>query len=323
MTEHNQEQIKNLLNFLKEDDDKTNSFASVKRDAEMMEITPGIYCANHYGFAACYAVCGEKGLFFIDTTERMDIAAKVKEDYFKIPYIKERSPPIVGMAYTHFHADHQFGARELYSEFINEEDKSDDWSGPPIFASEVFMDSEFQLNGHTRPFYMLRGARMYGMMLTHIENMVNKTNHDSDVTAAKWKSKQEFGTLYPTNLVPNDGAMHHLMDLGDMNIYAFCTPGETPCHMSLWIPEKEALFVGDNVYFMCPNLTTLRGAPPRDPLKWISSLDRYIKMRPKHLLYGHGNQESGYDNCQKALKAYRYGIKYIHDQTEKIFLKNS
>ena len=41
------------------------------------------------------------------------------------------------------------------------------------------------------------------------------------------------------------------------------TPGETPDHLTVWIPEFKAAFIGDNFYESFPNLYTLRGTETR------------------------------------------------------------
>ena len=46
--------------------------------------------------------------------------------------------------------------------------------------------------------------------------------------------------------------------LGDTRFELLSTPGETPDHLTVWIPKYKAAFVGDNYYESFPNIYTLR-----------------------------------------------------------------
>jgi alkyl sulfatase BDS1-like metallo-beta-lactamase superfamily hydrolase len=63
--------------------------------------------------------------------------------------------------------------------------------------------------------------------------------------------------------------------LGGLKFEIFSTPGETPDHLSVWIPQWKAAFTGDNFYASFPNIYTLRGTEPRMALDYVHSLDKY------------------------------------------------
>jgi glyoxylase-like metal-dependent hydrolase (beta-lactamase superfamily II) len=60
--------------------------------------------------------------------------------------------------------------------------------------------------------------------------------------------------------------------LGGVKFEVFSTPGETPDHLSVWIPQWRAAFTGDNFYASFPNIYTLRGTEPRMALDYVHSL---------------------------------------------------
>ena len=66
------------------------------------------------------------------------------------------------------------------------------------------------------------------------------------------------------------------------------TPGETPDHLTVWIPKYQAAFVGDNYYESFPNIYTLRGTQPRWALDYIASLNKVLALKPELLLPSHG-----------------------------------
>ena len=43
--------------------------------------------------------------------------------------------------------------------------------------------------------------------------------------------------------------------------------------MYVWIPEKQAVMVGDNFYRSFANLYAIRGTKFRNPMEWVDSLD--------------------------------------------------
>ena len=59
------------------------------------------------------------------------------------------------------------------------------------------------------------------------------------------------------------------------------TPGETPDHLTVWVPKYKAAFIGDNYYESFPNIYTLRGTKPRWALDYIASLDKVLALKPE------------------------------------------
>jgi glyoxylase-like metal-dependent hydrolase (beta-lactamase superfamily II) len=83
--------------------------------------------------------------------------------------------------------------------------------------------------------------------------------------------------------------------LGGVEFDLFSTPGETPDHLTVWIPAYKAAFIGDNYYGAgipepnsFPNLYAIRGTKPRWALDWIKSLDTVLDLKPEMVLIGHG-----------------------------------
>lgn len=101
--------------------------------------------------------------------------------------------------------------------------------------------------------------------------------------------------------------------LGGVKFQVFSTPGETPDHLSVWIPQWKAAFVGDNFYASFPNIYTLRGTEPRMALDYIHSLDKVLSWRPEILLPSHGPVTTGETEVATRVKMYRDAIRYVHD----------
>ena len=71
------------------------------------------------------------------------------------------------------------------------------------------------------------------------------------------------------------------------------TPGETPDHLTVWIPKYKAAFIGDNYYESFPNIYTLRGTKPRWALDYVASLDKVLALKPELVLPSHGEPIRG------------------------------
>jgi len=93
------------------------------------------------------------------------------------------------------------------------------------------------------------------------------------------------------------------------------TPGETPDHLTVWIPQYKAAFVGDNYYESFPNIYTLRGTEQRPALDYINSLNKVLALKPELVLPSHGNALRGNAEITRLLTRYRDAIQHVHDET--------
>ena len=95
------------------------------------------------------------------------------------------------------------------------------------------------------------------------------------------------------------------------------TAGETPDTAAVWIPERRAFCTGDNFFSSFPNISTLRGSPPRWALDYIKAIELGLSLEPEVLLPGHGEPIVGKELVRRKLTEYRDAIRYVHDQTVK------
>ncbi|HEX2344856.1 MAG TPA: MBL fold metallo-hydrolase [Vicinamibacterales bacterium] len=109
----------------------------------------------------------------------------------------------------------------------------------------------------------------------------------------------------------------HSFEVGETKFELLHTPGETPEHLTVWIPKLKAAFVGDNYYESFPNLYTLRGTRPRWALDYVHSLNKVLALEPELVLPSHGEAIRGRDEVRRRLTKYRDAILYVHDATVK------
>jgi alkyl sulfatase BDS1-like metallo-beta-lactamase superfamily hydrolase len=117
---------------------------------------------------------------------------------------------------------------------------------------------------------------------------------------------------------------HYEFTLGGVEFKLFSTPGETPDHLTVWLPQQKIAFIGDNYAgagipepMSFPNIYAIRGTKPRPALDWIKSIDTVLALKPDIVLNGHGDPIFGQTNVAQKLTRYRDAIQYVHDETVK------
>jgi alkyl sulfatase BDS1-like metallo-beta-lactamase superfamily hydrolase len=133
-----------------------------------------------------------------------------------------------------------------------------------------------------------------------------------DMPALSESPLASMGTAWEANIVFDK---RHEFQLGGITFQLHHTPGETSDHVSIWIPQFKAAFVGDNYYRSFPNLYSLRGTRPRWALEYVESLNTVLSWKPELLLCGHGPALAGHEQITRELTRYRDAIQYVHDAT--------
>lgn len=103
------------------------------------------------------------------------------------------------------------------------------------------------------------------------------------------------------------------LDVGGTRLELYHTPGETPDHLTVWIPKLKAALVGDNFYESFPNMYTLRGTRPRWPMDYITSLNKVLALEPEIVIPSHGPAIVGRDEVKRQLTKMRDAIVYVHE----------
>lgn len=259
------------------------------------QIAEGVWTAIGYGLANSILIEGEDGLIVIDTMETLEEGHVVAKEFRKLS-----DKPLKAIIYTHNHTDHVFGAQAFIEELSQE--------GVPV---EVFAhkSTEYYVNrivSEYRPIITARSFRMFG---THLDQaaLVN----DGIGPRLSIDENSNFGFVKPTQTVDE------LLEatVAGVKLKLVHAPGETNDQLFIWLPERQVLAVGDNLYKTFPNLYTIRGTPYRSLKQWAASIDKMRKLPVEHIAPSHTRPLHGADEIQRVLVNYRDAIRFVYDQT--------
>ena len=258
---------------------------------EVIEVTKGVHVAVGFALANAILVEGEDANIIIDTTGTIETAQEVKNLFTEI-----NSNPIEAIIYTHNHADHTYGA-SVFAEDSN----------PDIYAHSSTAKYLSRVIGILRPIISSRSSRMFGNVLSKDKVENNGIGPFLEIG----RDGRRPGLLYPTKTFEDSLKF----EVSGVKVELYHAPGETNDQIFVWLPEKKALFPGDNVYKTFPNLYTIRGTPYRDLAGWVNSIDMMRYLEPEYLIPSHTRPLIGKDKINSILTTYRDGIQFIHDQT--------
>ena len=273
-------------------DDLIEHTAEFKK--EVIEVTNGVHVAIGYALANAILVEGENSNIIIDTTGTIETAREVKALFDEI-----NSNPIEAIIYTHNHGDHTYGATVFAED-----------SDPEIYAHDSTEEYLSRVIGIIRPIISARTNRMFGNSLPKSEVENNGIGPFLEIG----RDGRQTGLLYPTKTFSDKIKF----EVGGVKVELFHAPGETNDQLFVWLPDKKALFPGDNFYKTFPNLYTIRGTPYRDLVGWVNSIDMMRYLQPEFLIPSHTRPLAGKDNINKILTTYRDGIQFVHDQTVRL-----
>jgi len=261
---------------------------------EVIEVTEGVHVAIGYALANAILVEGVNSNIIIDTTGTIETAREVKALFDAI-----NSNPIEAIIYTHNHGDHTYGATVFAED-----------SNPDIYAHDSTEEYLSRVIGIIRPIISARSNRMFGNSLPKSEVENNGIGPFLEIG----RDGRQPGLLYPTKTFSDKIKF----EVGGVKVELFHAPGETNDQLFVWLPEKKALFPGDNFYKTFPNLYTIRGTPYRDLAGWVNSIDVMRYLQPEFLIPSHTRPLVGQDNINEILTTYRDGIQFVHDQTVRL-----
>ncbi len=206
------------------------------------------------GFGNTFMVTTSEGNVIIDTS----LAANARRHQQLLK--AENAGPIKYIILTHGHGDHAGGV-PVWKQ-----------AGTKIIAQQEhveFAHYQTRLAG----FFSLRNAAQFAMARPPV---------------GAWAGN--YGAQIQPTILFDD---KYDFTLGGVKFEIFHTPGETPDHLTVWIPQYKAAFTGDNYYESFPNIYTLRGTKPRWALDYVNSLNQVLALKPEIVIPSHGQPIHG------------------------------
>lgn len=230
------------------------------------------------GFGNTYMVTTKGGNVIVDTS----MPGPAARHHRLLTAVSDA--PVRYIILTHAHGDHAGGVPL--------------WKGPATRVVAQAHQTEF-LDYQTRlaGFFAYRNAAQYDNTVRRRPGAASPGNHAGPKVADILFEKETT------------------LKVGDLTFRLMATPGETPDHLTVWIPELKAAFVGDNFYGSFPNLYTLRGTEQRKALEYVDSLNKVLALNPEAIFPSHGEPVVGAEKVRAALTRYRDAILYVHDAT--------
>ena len=126
-----------------------------------------------------------------------------------------------------------------------------------------------------RPIILERTNRQFGIPLPDEEIV-----HQGIGGFMEINSESTFGLVRPTKLFKDELKF----EVDGLTFILAHVPGETDDHLYVWLPDKNAVMVGDNFYRSFANLYAIRGTKFRNPMEWVQSLDKIRMLNAEYLI---------------------------------------
>jgi alkyl sulfatase BDS1-like metallo-beta-lactamase superfamily hydrolase len=261
-----------------------------------------VYCAVGYALANVIIVRCEGALVVLDTTESLQSAAQILQNFRSaVPEVADW--PVAAMVYTHNHSDHINGGRA----FVDEEDVQA--GRTQIIAHATLMRAVSDNASVVAPILATRSAYSFGALLPH--------GPTGSVSAGIGPRIINSSVSFLPPTLTFDDQLD--ISLAGVRFEFRHAPSETDDEIVVWLPDEATLLSAEVIQGEClANVHTIRGTRYRDPLQWVDTLDA---MRAQHarrpvqwMVPAHGRPVGGAASISELLTAYRDAIAFIHDQ---------
>jgi alkyl sulfatase BDS1-like metallo-beta-lactamase superfamily hydrolase len=266
----------------------------------LFEVVPGIYQVRGFDLSNITFVEGQSGLLVIDPL----ISSETAEAALALYRTHRGDRPVVGVIFTHSHADHFGGVKGVTSQ------EDVDAGRCAVMAPDGFMQHAISENIYAGTAMTRRAGYMYGAALER------GSRGQVGAGLGQTTSTGTMSIIAPTDSIRATGE-ERVVDGIRMEFQL--TPGtEAPAEMNILFPEHGALCMAENATHVLHNILTIRGAVVRDARVWAryltEAIDRYGE-RMDVVFASHHWPTWGRQRAVRYLSEQRDLYAYLHDQT--------
>jgi linear primary-alkylsulfatase len=266
----------------------------------LFEVVSGIYQVRGMDLSNISFIEGDSGVVIIDPLISFETARAALALYRE----HRGDRPVVGVIYTHSHADHFGGVKGVTTQ------GDVDAGRCVVIAPDHLVEHAVDENVYAGTAMSRRAGYMYGAALDReprgqIGAGLGQTTSTGTVTL-----------IIPTDSITKTGETR-VVDGIRMEFQL--TPGtEAPAEMNVLFPDHTALCMAENATHNLHNILTLRGALVRDPRIWsrylTEAIDRFSD-RTDVVFASHHWPTWGRERAIRFLSEQRDLYSYLHDQT--------
>ena len=292
-------------NFLADDREFDSLHPSTKRQGWLNQITglykvtDGIYQVRGLDLANITFVRGKEGWIVFDPLTARETARAGLE------LINEQIEdlPVTAVIYSHSHGDHFGGVRGVVDPERLAAGKVE-IIAPIGFMQEAVSENVYAGNAMNRRLFYQYGVLLPASPFGHAGQGLMQ-----NVAAGN------TGLLPPTYVVEDD---IEELEVDGIRMIFQNTPGtEAPAEMNTYLPDKNALWMAENVTNTIHNIYTLRGAQVRDALAWSKFISRALFLFGQEadvMFASHHWPRWGNERIQEVLKGQRDAYAHLNNQ---------
>jgi alkyl sulfatase BDS1-like metallo-beta-lactamase superfamily hydrolase len=266
----------------------------------LFEVVPGVWQARGYDIANITFIAGETGWILVDVLSTDATARACLE--LANEHLGER--PVVGVIYTHSHADHFGGVLGVTTLDDVEAGRC------VIVAPEGFLHEAVAENVIGGTVMGRRAAYQFGPLLAP-----GPKGH-VDAGLGTGVPFGMAGLIAPTHNITTTG---ETMTIDGVQIIFQMTPeAEAPAEMNFFFPKQGWLCMAENCSHTMHNLVPIRGAQVRNALAWSKYINDAIDMFGADttvMFTSHHWPRWGRDDVGQFLEYQRDLYRWMHDQT--------
>lgn len=269
----------------------------------LFKVTDGVYQVRGVDAANMTVVETATGYLVIDPLMFAEHARAAMD----LVYAKVGRRPVRAVVYTHSHGDHYAGVRGVVTEADVKGGKI------AIIAPDGFMRELISEAVIAGPAMGRRAQYHAGSPL----EVGPKGLVGWGVALGRLEGTSTF--LAPTDSVTRTGETRRIDGL-DIE-FQMVPESEAPSEFNLYLPKQRALLIAETASCSLHNIQTLRGARPRDALRWAGYLDEDIRLyagRSDVVMMSHCWPRFGQEEVKEFLTKQRDIYKFIHDQTVRL-----